>query len=57
LEELGISIKASPAGIFFGSKDYTAYALEVLVRKGIILRREDGKIWLSQEAVIREGIK
>lgn len=54
-EELDIKSRGLLEGMFRG-RDYKPYALQALMRQGIIMQTEDGRLYLSEDRVAASGL-
>ena len=56
IDELGLRPRSLMQGMFRG-RDYRPYALEALMRSGIVEMTEDRKLYLSEDKLINSGLE
>ena len=56
LEELGLKPRGFAEGMFHG-RDFKPYALNALVKAGIIKSTEDGRLYLAEDVLTASGLE
>jgi len=56
IDELGLKPRSAMEGIFQG-RDFKPYALNSLVKAGIIQSTEDGRLYLAEDRLMESGLE
>jgi hypothetical protein len=56
IDELGLRPRGMIEGLFRG-RDFKPYALDALLREGVIKGTEDGRLYLAEDALMASGLE
>jgi len=56
IDELGLRSRGVMEGMFHG-RDFKPYAMNALVKAGVIKSTEDGRLYLAEDALMDSGIE